>query len=469
MSTVDRAHRSINALRSIATDEFQSQPDTMQNFEVHLDSALLELNNRVERIQSLEAENQSVKKEMEMKSTIISGLTRERSSLQGGVSSLDMGLVTQLRDQIVQQEKLMAEIRMSQETRETQLQAEIEELKGLLQSQEAAAQSQDAGAEVHEKRIGALEQELTTWQGKHQTAIDSLQLSEQKLGSTFTELETALASVDAVHSERTAAAGEMSAQKEAAARDRDGERADQQGLVDGLTQTMEEHKATIASHVATIATLEKSHSELASASTTRDTGDGDTRIADLERDMASHQEELSSLQDSHKRELEELEARTKTAAQAEYESQLAAKSTEHDESITALRGEIVESRDELAKLLRMVSSLLKTDVTSTTLSEQLEDVIAQKQHFSDKYAELMDHNEDLRKQVETKSGADASADEVSRKAEAQEKQLNELALLIATTEETVRDRDEQIRKKNTLVEELEEQITNSYDQHHNRL
>lgn len=469
MSTVDRAHRSINALRSIATDEFQSQPDTMQNFEVHLDSALLELNNRVERIQSLEAENQSVKKEMEMKSTIISGLTRERSSLQGGVSSLDMGLVTQLRDQIVQQEKLMAEIRMSQETRETQLQAEIEELKGLLQSQEAAAQSQDAGAEVHEKRIGALEQELTTWQGKHQTAIDSLQLSEQKLGSTFTELETALASVDAVHSERTAAAGEMSAQKEAAARDRDGERADQQGLVDGLTQTMEEHKATIASHVATIATLEKSHSELAAASTTRDTGDGDTRIADLERDMASHQEELSSLQDSHKRELEELEARTKTAAQAEYESQLAAKSTEHDESITALRGEIVESRDELAKLLRMVSSLLKTDVTSTTLSEQLEDVIAQKQHFSDKYAELMDHNEDLRKQVEAKSGADASADEVSRKAEAQEKQLNELALLIATTEETVRDRDEQIRKKNTLVEELEEQITNSYDQHHNRL
>ena len=476
MSTVDRAHRSISALRSIATDEFQSQPDTMQNFEVHLDSALMELNNRVERIQSLEAENQSVKKEMEMKSTIISGLTRERSSIQGGVSSLDMGLVTQLRDQIVQQEKLMAEIRASQETRETQLQAEIEELKGLLQSQEVAAKSQDAGAEAHEKRIGDLEQELTTWQGKHQSAVDSLQLSEQKLGSTFAELETALASVDAVHSERTAAAGEMTAQKEAEARDRDGERAEQQGLVDSLTKTMEEHKATIAGHVATIAALEKSHSELASASNSRSVEDeatasnDATRIAELERDMASHQEQLSSLQDSHKRELEELEARTKSAAQAEYESQLAAKSTEHDESITALRSEIVESRDELAKLLRMVSGLLKTDVSSATLSEQLEDVLAQKQHFSDKYAELMDHNEDLRKQVEAKSGADAAnADEASRKAEAQEKKLNELVLLVATTEETVRDRDEQIKKKNTLVEELEEQITNSYDQHHNRL
>lgn len=481
MSNVDRAHRSINSLRNLAADEFQSQPDTMQNFEVHLDSALLELNNRVERIQSLEAENQSVKKEMEMKSTIISGLTRERSSMQGGVSSLDMGLVTQLRDQIVQQEKVMAESKASQEAREMELQAEIEELKGLLQSQEAAAKSQDAGAEVHEKRIGDLEQELAAWQGKHQSAVDSLQLSEQKLGSTYTELETALASVDAVHAERTAAAGEVSAQKEAEARDRDGERADQQGLVDSLTKSMEEHKATIAGHVATIAALEKSHSELASASNdnnntnSRSVDDNDndknaTRIAELERDMASHQEQLSSLQDSHKRELEELEQRTKAAAQAEYESQLAAKSTEHDESITALRGEIVESRDELVKLLRMVSGLLKTDVTSATLSEQLEEVLAQKQHFSDRYAELMDHNEDLRKQVEAKSGADtANIEEANRKAETQEKKLQELALLVATTEETVRDRDEQIRKKNTLVEELEEQITNSYDQHHNRL
>lgn len=504
MSTVDRAQRSISALRSVATEEFQSRPDTMQNFEVHLDSAMHELNNRIERIQSMEAENQSVKKEMETKSTIISGLTRERSSLQGGVSSLDMGVVTQLRDQIVQQENIMAEVKASKEAREKELLGEIEELKDLLKTQESAAQSQDAGAEAHEKRIGALELELTEWKGKHQHAYDSLQSSEQKLGTTLVELNTALASVDTVRSERAAAAGEASADKQSAARDLDGERANQQGLVDGLTQTIEEHKATIASQLATIAGLEKSHSSaqdqlsqhLASSSTsTRDISGGDddddndqagtyqTRIADLECEisahqstMAGHQDELAALQDTHSRERSELEACTKAAAQAEYESQLAAKTTEHDQSMETLRNEIVESRNELTKLLGMVSSLLKTDITTNNFSEQIEEVLAQKQHFSDKYAELMDHNEDLRKQVEAKSG-DAS------KSASQEAQLNELALLVATTEETVRERDEQMRKKDALVEEitseknksvrlveeLEEQITSSYDQHNNRL
>lgn len=510
MSTVDRAHRSLTALRSVAAEEFQSRPETMQNFEVHLDSAMHELHSRVERIQSLEAENQSVKKEMEMKSTIISGLTRERSSLQGGVSSLDMGLVTQLRDQIVQQENIMAEVKAAQEAREKQLLGEIEELKDLLKTQEIAAQSQDVGAEEHEKRIGALELELTEWKGKHQNAYDSLQSSEQKLGTTLIELDTALASVDAVRSERAVAAGETSADKQSAARDLDGERANQQGLVDGLTQTIEEHKATITSQLATIAALEKSHSSAqdqlsqhiaSSTSSTQGISGGDndqvetyqTRVADLEREisahqstMAGHQDELAALQDTHTREQSELEARIKAAAQAEYESQLAAKTTEHDRSMEALRNEIVESRNELTKLLRMVSDLLKADVTTDNLSEQIEEVLAQKQHFSNKYAELMDHNEDLRKQVEAQSGngGDASQlDELSRKSASQEAQLNELALLVATTEETVRERDQQIKRKDALVEEitseknksvrlveeLEEQITSSYDQHHNRL
>lgn len=500
MSTVDRAHRSLAALRNIAVEAFESRPDTMQNFDVHYDSAMHELHTRMDRIQSLESENQSVKKEMELKSTIISGLTRERSSLQGGASSVDMGLVTQLRDQVVQQENLMADLKAGHDARELQLHSEIAQLKGLLKTQEEAARAQDAGAEEHDRRLGVLERELTEWKGKHQSALESLQGSEQKLGSTLTELETALASVDALRAERGGdTARETSDEKEATARDLNNDRVQQQGLVDSLTKTIEEHKATIATQLATIASLEKSHSsaqdQLNRHVAARD-GSGDevsthqSRVTDLERDielhqstMAGHQQELSSLQESHKRELSELEERTKAAAQAEYESQLAAKNAEHDEAMKALRTEMAESRDELAKLLKMVSDLLKSDVTKDNLSEQIQEVLAQKQHFSDKYAELMDANEGLRMQVENNGGGDGRLEELTKKTAAQEAKVHELAILVATLEDTLQQREEQVKKKDALVEEitaeknksarlveeLEDQITNSFDQHNNRL
>lgn len=500
MSTVDRAHRSLAALRNIAVEAFESRPDTLQNFDVHYDSAMHELHSRMDRIQSLESENQSVKKEMEMKTTIISGLTRERSSLQGGASSIDMGLVTQLRDQVVQQENLMGDLKAGHDARELQLHSEIAQLRGLLKTQEEAARAQDAGADEHDRRLGVLERELTEWKGKHQNALDSLQGSEQKLASTLTELETALASVDALRAGRGGdAARETSNEKEATARGLDNDRVQQQGLVDSLTTTIEEHKATIATQLATIASLEKSHSSaqdrLNQHMAAKD-GNGDEvstsqfRVTDLEREiethqstMASHQQELSSLQESHTRELSELEERTKAAAQAEYESQLAAKNAEHDDAMKALRTEMAESRDELAKLLRMVSDLLKSDVTKDNLSEQIQEVLAQKQHFSDKYAELMDTNEDLRKRVENNGGDDGHLEELTKKTAAQDAKVHELAILVATLEDTLQQRDDQVKKKDALVEEitaeknksarlveeLEDQITNSFDQHNNRL
>lgn len=500
MSTVDRAHRSLAALRNIAVEAFESRPDTLQNFDVHYDSAMHELHTRMDRIQSLESENQSVKKEMEMKTTIISGLTRERSSLQGGASSIDMGLVTQLRDQVVQQENLMGDLKAGHDARELQLHSEIAQLRGLLKTQEEAARAQDAGADEHDRRLGVLERELTEWKGKHQNALGSLQGSEQKLGSTLTELETALASVDALRAGRGGdAARETSNAKEATARGLDNDRVQQQGLVNSLTKTIEEHKATIATQLATIAALEKSHSSaqdhLNQHVAAKD-GNGDevsthqSRVTDLEREiethqstMAGHQQELSSLQDSHKRELSELEERTKAAAQAEYESQLAAKNAEHDDAMKALRTEMAESRDELAKLLKMVSDLLKSDVTKDNLSEQIQEVLAQKQHFSDKYAELMDTNEDLRKRVENNGGDDGRLEELTKKTAAQDANVHELAILVATLEDTLQQRDDQVKKKDALVEEitaeknksarlveeLEDQITNSFDQHNNRL
>ncbi|GLI74258.1 hypothetical protein PoHVEF18_002495 [Penicillium ochrochloron] len=491
LSGVDRAHRSLTALRTIASEELSSKPDVYQHFEANLDATMHELSSRMERLQSLEAENQSVKKEMEMKATIISGLTRERSSLSGA-SSVDMALVTQLRDQVVNQENQIQELREAHEAREKQLLAEIENLNALLKSQEVATKALDAGAEEQDKKIDALEGELSEWKGKHQTALQSLQASEQQLATTLAELESSLVAVEAMRSERSRS-GEESSEKEAAAQASEAERAKQQELVDSLKKDIEQHKTTISTHVDTITTLEKSHADLQeqllaqSSATDINSAPVDmTRIADLEQEIAthrsaldSHKGDLESLQESHKRELAELEERTKSAVQAEQDSRLADKDAEHDKAMAALQKDIADSRDELVHLLKAVSSLLNSDVTSATLTDQIQDVLAQKQHFSEKYAELMDTNEDLRKQLE----AAGDIEELNKKNATQEAKVNELALLVATLEDSLRQKDEQVKKKEALVEEitvekqksvrlveeLEEQITNSFDQHHNRL
>ncbi|KAL4748947.1 hypothetical protein BDW72DRAFT_195294 [Aspergillus terricola var. indicus] len=490
MSNLDRAHRSLNGMRTIAAEEFASRPDTMQNFELHLEGAMHELHVRMERIQQLEAENQSVKKEMEMKSTIISGLTRERSSLQGA-SPVDRGLVNQLRDQVVQQENTLMQMKEAHDLREKALLEEIEELKAILSTQEEAAKAQDAHVEEQEKKITDLEGELTEWKSKHQTAVESLQSSENQLKSTLEELNSALATIDSMGS---ASLAHDATDKEAAATELESERARQKQVVDDLTRKIEEHESTAATYLEKIASLEKLHDAQKqatdSASTSAEVETRQARIAELEREIDSHKglvesykKDLASLQESHKRELEELEARAKAAADAEHELRLAEQNKQHEEAMKALHSEVSESRDELVKLLGMVSNLIKSDVTADNIADQIQDILMQKQHFSDKYAELIDTNEDLRKQIEARQNDDNRVEELNKAISVKDGKVNELALLVATLEDTLLQRDEQIKKKDALVaealaekqksarlvEELEDQITNSFDQHNNRL
>ncbi|KAL3470701.1 hypothetical protein BJX99DRAFT_238908 [Aspergillus californicus] len=482
ISNVDRAQRSIGGLRNLAAEEFASRPDAMQNFELHLDAAMHELHARMDRIQQLEGENQSVKKEMEMKSTIISGLTRERSSLQGG-SPVDIGLVNQLRDQVVQQENSLTQLKEAHAMREKVLLEEVEDLKALLTTQEEAARAQDAHVEEQGHKLSLLEGQLIEWKGKHQSAIDSLQSSEKQLKSTLEELTTALAAVDAMRSE-----AHSTADKEAAATTLAAERARQNQTVEELTRKIQEHEATTATHLEKIASLEHlQHNQKQAADQATTSSEVDVRqarISELEQEIGSHRslvetykKDLESWQLSHKQELVELEASAKAAAEAEHELRLAEHNAQHEDAMTALRSEISESRDELMKLLKMVSDLVKSDVTADNLADQIQDILMQKQNFSDKYSELMDANQGLREQIESKQ---KELDEVDK---VKEGKVNELALLVATLEDTLLQRDEQIKKKDglvaealaekqksaRLVEELEDQITNSFDQHNNRL
>lgn len=79
LAILDRAHRSFTNLRRIATEHLADQPEVLENFELNMDAALRELQNRSDRIQELETDIISLKKEMDSKSAIITGLARERS------------------------------------------------------------------------------------------------------------------------------------------------------------------------------------------------------------------------------------------------------------------------------------------------------------------------------------------------------------------------------------------------------
>nr|KMM66636.1 kinesin-II 85 kDa subunit [Coccidioides posadasii RMSCC 3488] len=533
----DRAHRSFATLRNIAAEEFESRPDTMQNFELNLNTAMHELHSRMERIQALEAENKNVKKEMEMKATIISGLTRERSSLQGQ-SPVDSSVVSQMRDQIVHCETQIKELQEAHDIREKELTSELQTLNEMLTVHKTALEHKEVEVQGHKERIVQLEDENTQWQEKHQSVMSDLESAQEKLQSTIeelqrattersqwqdkhqaaadelvasekqlqttrAELDAALASVDAMRSERNEVDGANAQQIADAAASLENERLKHQELVDSLKKDIEELKESIAANMSTISDLEKAHTdsrtELADRIAEKETTSKElesyrSRVNELSRQIESHksaseaqQAELASLQMSHAEELKELEIRTKAAAEAEYESRIAQENVKHQQALDDLQAEITSSKNELNQLLNTINSVLSTPVTVDTIHTQLQDIISQKQHFADKYSELIEANEALLRQVDEKQSGHADLEQqisaLKDKSEKQEAKVNELAHLVATQEDSLSAKDELIKKKEALitelktekdkslrlVEELEEQITNTFDQHHNRL
>ena len=204
--TIDRAHRSFASLRNIAAENFEKDPDTMQNFELNLNAAMHELHQRSERVQVLEADLASVRKEMESKMTIISGLTRERSSLSG--SSL-LQSENQLRllheDHTARERELVDEINILKKSlsvhdnRQIEIQAgpSDSEMPGVFPETPALdfTSSKELGAadppqhQSQQLQVSELQEELSQWQNRHNSAVESLQASEKKLQATMAELE----------------------------------------------------------------------------------------------------------------------------------------------------------------------------------------------------------------------------------------------------------------------------------------
>ncbi|GKT56588.1 kinesin family protein [Colletotrichum tofieldiae] len=511
---IDRAHRSFASLRNIAAENFEAQPDTMQNFELNLNAAMHELHARSERIQELEADIASAKKEMETKMAIISGLTRERSSLQA--SPMDMSMVSNLKNQLEANEKQMAEMRATHEATEKKLMTELESLRASVRetpAQDATARSaprtametatetlvataaagavadipaastkatdaepkasQQATAD-NDKKITELQAELTTWETKHQTALDTLQKTETKMKKTIEELESEIVALNAKAAEQSSARGteEIKDIEEK-----------HETLLKSLQGEIDEYKLAIDTNASKVSDLEAAHAatktELEEAIRARDLHETQAKtqqslITNLENQITAHEQALKThqdgmklLQENHARELEEM----KQAEQKGYEEQVAVLLNEHAENVRALEGELNDAREELMKVATQVAFALGLDVSIEKITERIDDLVADQKALGEEQkksnevekhvAELSAINDNLLKELEQAKSTltdllTAEGEDVKKPAPLPDQ--------LSAIRKKISDLESRNKKNSRLVEELEDQLQSNFDQ-----
>jgi kinesin family protein 4/21/27 len=493
---IDRAHRSFASLRNIAAENFEGQPDVMQNFELNLNAAMHELHARSERIQELEADVASAKKEMETKMTIISGLTRERSSLKA--SPMDMAVVSSLREQLEKNEKQLQNMQEAHAAREKDLEAELEALRGAMQQARGSDSGQvDVPNNVlqqgaSDSKLAELEAELSRWESKHQTALESMRSTEAEMKKTMEGLEAQVAQLNQ-------------------SRDEDGtgdvteEKTKQENLINFLRSEIDEYKAIINSNAATVAAVEQQHKHtkalLDFATRDRDQASSDLEshkelVAKLEAQIFNHEEaikthqaSLDELQANHVKEVDELRARhdkdmddlqarhakevdeLKAASKQEYDSHLASITMHHAESIKALEAELTEAREDLMKVATQVAFALGLDVSVERISERIQDLVNDQQELAQeqkKRVELQTHvsdltsiNDTIMKDLEV---VKATLGELLGGGDQTKSPMSSVSEQLAVVKKKMTDLENKNKKNSRLVEELEDQLQSNFDQ-----
>ncbi|OTA53337.1 hypothetical protein K449DRAFT_221524 [Hypoxylon sp. EC38] len=482
---IDRAHRSFATLRNLAAENFEEQPDIMQNFNLNLNTAMHELHVRSERIQELEAEIATAKKEMETKMTIISGLTRERSSLKS--SPMDISMVGNLREQLERNEQQLQEMKEAHKTREKELVAELESLRASVNAASEAqstpaAQTQDSSSQgndqhiAQEEKIAHLEAELSSWESKHQATLDAMQAAEEQMKKTISDLEAEVAAVNA----------KLSDSREQGKTDEESKAAEMkhQDLVTALRSEIDEYKALVDSNATKVAELEEAHTlakeQLKEVSKARDIASAESRgyrelvellenqIAEHEKSLKAHEESLAQLQDEHAKEIDAI----RTSSKEEYDAQINELMLEHAENVKLLESDVAEARDELMKVATQVAFALGLEVSVDKISERIEDLIADQKALAieqQKSAELENHIDEL----------SAINNTIMRDLEAVKSSLNDMlhpdgegmkspypsvVEQLAAVKKKINDLENKNKKHSRLVEELEDQLQTNYDQ-----
>lgn len=535
--TVDRAHRSLASLRNIAVEEFESRPDTMQTVDGHLNVAMHELHSRMEKIQALEAENKNVKQDIERKTTFIAGLTRERNSRHRPGASIDLGAMTQMQEQLQRTENEIKTLQKSHAVREQELRKEIQGLNESLTAQKSASSSPiEANDQGH--KIATLKEELSQWQAKHSSAVESVKASEGRLIGTMAQLESALADAHALRDWEMISAVE----KEAI----DDERNQHEQLVDSLRRNLEDHTKVIDSHAETIGALQEQHKQsildhqatinahseaiskldkehretleqrLSAVKSTEDqlsalqeqnaivlrqaedyVGDleaKDAQIMQLRKEiddrtstLNTHKDNLQKMHDIHAKEIDALRQSIETNALSDYETKQTEITTKYDKVVQILNAELKKLQVKMQNLADASSETLGMTVSFDHLHEHVEKLAGEAEEHKSRSIAETEKVKALEEQLQTRHGDYASIEKELAESKAKGAQHQEtvrrLANEVANHEESLREKETLLKTKDSnlesvtsekqnlarIIDELEQQIESSFDQHHNRL
>nr|POE51902.1 isoform 2 of kinesin-like protein kif21b [Quercus suber] len=493
----ERASRSFTSLKNIAQENLESNPDARQSFDLNLNTLVAELNGRSERVQALEVELANVRKEMESKQTIISGLTRERSSMRAS-SGVDFSVVGQMREQLMESENQIRMLHEQHADREKELREQIDTLKASLEGHQKSAASQarflptpvddqhmpgdfpetPAGdverelghgqsaartsvAEMDGERvedIARLQKELTEWESRHNDAMTAMKASEAKLLNTIADLEDEMQSL-----EQGARSGKPDALLER-------ERTKHRNVVDAMQKQIDEHKANAEKHVVKLDHLEQSYGTIlqrveedstSRAATQQELQTHKDLVANLESQLQfhkagieKHQESLESLKTAHSKEIDDLTASMATA-KSDAQDRHTAMEKHHEFVVKNLQNDLTEHQTHLAGVLRGSSNALGYQTDAKNLPLQIKGLVEEGKEVHARH--LKTTNELKAVQEELQHSLTHTLDLESKISEL--KSINEEAIL---NFEKVAERE---RKSSRLVDELEEQLNSTFDTH----
>lgn len=476
-NSIDRGQRSVNALRALLVEEFEGKPDRAEGIEAHLTGVTHELNNRFDRIRNLESELQTMKKEMDMKTTIINGLQRERNSLKSGPTA-DLGMVSQMRDQLIQKEIELKTIHEGYGRLEVELRSEIEMMR----------------------------KELDDLSQHHEKAKSRAEEHESKLTTTSAELAAALATVETLTTEKAravedASRGDGGVSRSATDAAMEMERKQYQDQIDKLKQDLDHQTSTNASHAERVNELTQMH-EAASKDIhehsqiiqekSAEIEQHKVRIASLQAKIKEtesavefHKHGLKTLHEAHATELEEMKL-THAGLCGVYDDQIAELNVKHGKAMAGSEQALEEHKAQLSKILTSAQEVLGHETSADMLGSHIQDLAEEKNHTVETNKRLVSTNAELEAQLTGRQSLqelEAEVDTMKQKISHYQETIRSLANEVGNHEETIRAMETVIKKhedtiktlqgenekKVNLIEELEQQLSKSYEQHENRV
>lgn len=446
LSNNDRANRAFASLRNIALDQFESNPDVRQNFELQLTTLMMELHTRTERAQQAESDTMTLRKQLEEKVTIIAGLTRERSTFKAS-PAVDFSAVTSMRDQLLESEQQIRMLHEGRLAQEQEFQTEIANLKSQIESHVNTMDLSNAAQ--GQSDLSKMKQELSAWQTKHNETLASVQASEARLLVTVASLEQSLAS---------AAAQEPDESPDRHNSDHHDD------LVDRVQKMVERHLAAGRQQTQKLSDLETMHGEtLQQLEKTGETtialqdelkqhrilaDELQQQLACFEASTTDHSIALDSLKEAHGQEVDRLQTEISDA-----HANRAVLQEEHRNALTLLENELKEHQASSASLAE-VSMLLGESLDHLDIKERIHELVHLKNNVESRGDLSTDERRAFEDEIEALQSSHADLENV----------LDEVKILHDAAMQQV----EAITKKEQLsarlVQELEDQLNNNYDQ-----